>query len=340
MKGNLKELGTYLENINKYSLIMFYGPNGYSIEENYKKTFDNLKGKNDEPFEAQELISKNILTETDIFYQQINSMPFGGGNSVLKINLLETESVGCLKDFLKTPIDGVKIIVKAGQLAPRSSLRKNIEKSPIAISIPIYEDSQRDLNLFIKDFFKINNFSISNSGCLKISSLMGNDKNLIKNSLELLLLYSLQQREKDISESVIDLVLRDEKLLQTRDLCNYVGLGNVKKSLQSVYKLRLQGYQPVQFINALSSHFQKIHNVSIKRGSGIPISRAMQELKPPVFFKEKESFGKQVHLWETKKTEKVFSILNNAEKEIKNSVNLGELIINDVVLRISAAAKK
>ena len=51
MKGNIKELGTYLENINKYSLIMFYGPNGYSIEENYKKTFDNLKGKNDEPFE-------------------------------------------------------------------------------------------------------------------------------------------------------------------------------------------------------------------------------------------------------------------------------------------------
>jgi DNA polymerase-3 subunit delta len=90
----------------------------------------------------------------------------------------------------------------------------------------------------------------------------------------------------------------------------------------------------------LSSHFQKIHNVSIRRGSGVPISRAMQELKPPVFFKEKESFGKQVHLWETKKTEKVFSILNNAEKEIKNSVNLGELIINDVVLRISAAAKK
>ncbi|MEE2667965.1 MAG: hypothetical protein VYD95_03810, partial [Pseudomonadota bacterium] len=72
MKGNLKDLGTYLENINKYNLIMFYGPNGYSIEENYKKTFDYLNGENDGPFEAQELISKNILNETDIFYQQIN----------------------------------------------------------------------------------------------------------------------------------------------------------------------------------------------------------------------------------------------------------------------------
>ena len=68
------------------------------------------------------------------------------------------------------------------------ALRKNIEKSPIAISIPIYEDSQRDLNLFIKEFFQKNNFSVSNSACLKISSLIGNDKKLIKNKLLIIFL--------------------------------------------------------------------------------------------------------------------------------------------------------
>ena len=87
-------------NINPQKII--YCNADLNIEENYKKTFDYLNGENDGPFEVQELISKNILNETDIFYQQINSMPFGGGNSVLKINLLETESVGCLKDFLKS----------------------------------------------------------------------------------------------------------------------------------------------------------------------------------------------------------------------------------------------
>ena len=32
--------------------------------------------------------------------------------------------------------------------------------------------------------------------------------------------------------------------------------------------------------------------------------------------------------------------LQDAEKEIKNSVNLGELIISDVILRIAVAARK
>ena len=66
----------------------------------------------------------------------------------------------------------------------------------------------------------------------------------------------------------------------------------------------------------------------------------MNDLRPPVFFKEKDNFIKQTKLWNMEKAERALRIINEAENEIKESPDLGKLIINNIVLRLSAAANR
>ena len=86
--------------------------------------------------------------------------------------------------------------------------------------------------------------------------------------------------------------------------------------------------------------FQRIHQVLISENSGKNISEAMNDLSPPVFFKEKDNFIKQTRLWNMEKAERALRIINEAENEIKESPDLGTLIINNIVLRLSAAANR
>ena len=67
--------------------------------------------------------------------------------------------------------------------------------------------------------------------------------------------------------------------------------------------------------------------------------QAMSKLRPPVFFKLKDQFSKQLFFWQVSRIEKILDKLNNCEIDIKSSVVNSELLCKRLFLSIGVFAK-
>ena len=340
MKGKIADINELITSpIEKFGVLL-YGPNEYRVNKNYIKIYDELNKHNDEMLEAQELDANIILNQAETFFNEINTINLGGGIKVVKIDLTDTDKAGCLENYLENPTDNSFIVVKSGKLGPKSKLRGLFEKSESFIVIPFYEDTLKDTNIFIENYMNSNKLSITHDAKQKIISFAGQNNKVLESNLELIFLYMLKNKEKEIDIDIINKVLFADKPVEIQNLCNSVALGKIDDAFFCFNKLSLNGQQPIQVINALSSFFQRIHNALIAMENGKNLTQAMSELRPPVFFKEKDNFTKQLKLWNINKAERALTIINEGETDIKKSPELANTISGNIVLRLTAAAAK
>ena len=192
----------------------------------------------------------------------------------------------------------------------------------------------------LENYLNANNFSISNDAKQKIISFSGQNNKALESNLELIMLYMFEEEEKTIDSDIVDKVLLSDKPVEIQNLCNSAALGMIDDALFCFNKLESNGQQPIQVLNSLSNFFQRIHNTLIAMDSGKNLTEAMNELKPPVFFKEKDNFTRQIRLWNLQKIERALTIINEGETEIKRSPELSKTIAGNIVLRLTAAASK
>ena len=340
MKGKVSDIKNIINNPSEFHGVLFYGPNEYKVNENYHNLFNLLNKGNNNTFESQEIDTEIILNKPEFFFNEINTILLDGGRKIIKIDMINNDGAGCLDEYLEKPTDNTFIIVKSGKIGPSSKLRKTFEKAKKFLAIPFYEDSIKDADAFIVEFLSSKQCTISNEAKLKLLSISGNDHKILESNLELIYLYIISEIDKEININIIDKILLSGKPAEIQNLCNCVAFGRVAEAFSCLNELKLNGHQPIQFINSLSRFFQRIHQVLIAENSGKKISEAMNNLKPPVFFKEKDGFIKQTKLWNMEKTERALKIINEAENQIKESPDLGKPIINNIVLRLSAAANR
>ena len=340
MKGKISDINSLVTQPLKMFGALLYGPNEYRVNKNFDEIYKELNQNNDEVLEAQQLNSNIILNQNEVFFNEINTIMLSGGIKIIKIDMLDTDKAGCLENYLERPTEKTFILVKSGKLGPRSKLRILFEKSINFISIPFYEDTIKDTHGFIENYLNANNFSISNDAKQKIVSFSGQNNKALESNLELIMLYMFEEKEKTIDSDIVDKVLLSDKPVEIQNLCNSAALGMIDDALFCFNKLESNGQQPIQVLNSLSNFFQRIHNTLIAMDSGKNLTEAMNELKPPVFFKEKDNFARQIRLWNLQKIERALTIINEGETEIKRSPELSKTIAGNIVLRLTAAASK
>ena len=341
MKGNQKEIGSIIKS--KKSLlkaIILYGPNTFFVDALYKKLCRALVDEEKEIFGSREFDAKEITGNSEGFYNETQSITFGLEKKYIKINMFGSEAGGAILDFLKSSQNDVCLIVKAGTLSPRSSLRKAAESSKSAIIVPFYEDDAVTLASFIRDRCEKNNFQISSDSCNEIINLCGLEGGRVNDSLERLMLYLETSEKREINIENINQVLFDTNQSQMNELCANICLGKTRESQQILSRLILQGVTAPQFISALLVHFQKIHITGLKVLSGATLGAAIKEIKPPIFYKEIKSFQGQVENWGIKKTERALEILVETDLKTKTFNSLGESIVGDVVIRLANVASR
>ena len=151
MKGKQQDISTII-NDGETSLkcMPLYGPNSYLLNELYNKLCDSLLDKND-VFAPSEFNIKEISKNADAFYNEAESLAFGGGRKYLKIDMDNSESAGPVLDLLKDDIKETTLLIKGGVLSPRSNIRKSLEKLENTLIVPFYEDDIVSLKKFIKE---------------------------------------------------------------------------------------------------------------------------------------------------------------------------------------------
>ena len=296
---------------------LFYGPNFGKIESCVKilKSKLNSLGRT---IKFLNLFQDDFLNHsfTEIVNQNNQDDIFGNKTSLIfSLSDLRVSSE-IIKVITSQDLNIQNIIFKTGPIQKSLKIRKFFEDSPDCLIVPCYEDSLLEKKEVIMKVFRNENIEISSDHKNLLASLLSSERLSLLNELNKLVIYVKTTKKNIINASSI---LIDNN---SQDLNNLVYLLASKKKndfWKEFLKLQQTFSDEIKFINIFSKHLEKILFVKDKISLGSTPLNAMKSLRPPIFFKQEETFLSQIDLWSFKNLRKAIKELHFCQMSILNN---------------------
>lgn len=312
--------------------ILVYGPDSGLVKERSKILCLSQVSDINDPFNAAHLTGDIIENDPARLSDEANAQSLMGGKRLLRITDAGNEVTAPLKAWLKgNPSPDTLVVLEAGDLKPKDSLRKLCEDSANAAALPCYIEDERALAVLIKDALREANLSISQDAVTYLASAVKGDRARARMEIEKLSLY--MGKERNVSLQDVQQSCGDIGLYSLDDLAYAFTGGNRELAMKSLRTLMDEGSEPIVILRTLQNHLQRFHLVkSLMEIYDQSADEAMKSLQPPVFFKTADMFRAQINRWPAKKSRTVLNRLADVEARTKQTGTPVDTLLNQLIL--------
>ena len=311
----LKTFELNKNNIDKFKFFLLYGENEGLKEEIINKIKKNQNGKEIKYEEAQILKSKSE------FYNEIKNKSLFDEKRIFFLERCTEKIAELLIEIFEVASDDL-FIINCSILEKKSKLRNYAERSSNVVVIPTYKDNSQSLINIARKFFSEKKISISTETLnLLVNRCMGDRGNLNK-ELDKISNYISEKKIISLKEIAVLTNLSENysasELVDASLTKNYIKVKEILNeniySQEDTFLILRVFLQKTKKILSLLEIINKENNVE----------KAINEYKPPIFWKDKPVLKKQLQLWSFENIINLICELNDIEIKIKknNSQNL------------------
>jgi DNA polymerase-3 subunit delta len=294
-----------------------------------------------DPFRVAELVPANLKDDPARLFDEMAALSLMGGRRLVRLSSAGNAHSGVIKAVLDD--DGIAengslLVVEAGTLGPRDSLRKLFEGHERAAAIPCYLDDGRSLEGLISETLADHGLQVEPSAMAYLCDNLGTDRLVTRSELEKLALYkgrddgavTLAEAEANVGDGAP--LARDDVALATAG-------GDQVALERALTKCRLAGESPIAILRAVIRHMQRLHLLSLKAASGGNIGQLIKSHRPPIFFKHQQLIQRQLEIWRPARLAQALAILTEAELDCKTTGLPAEAVCGRALIRIANAAR-
>jgi DNA polymerase-3 subunit delta len=300
---------------NKYFL--FYGNNKGLI----KETVDYFFKKLDNNYFSYD--ESEIINNESEFKETILNKSFFEEEKKILINRCSDKIFRIIDEILSLNPKDIIIILTSEILEKKSKLRTLFEKNKNTICVPFYEDNHQSLNLLTLNFLKEKKISLSQQNINLIVDRCRGDRINLYNELHKI--ESLSKSKKNFTNDDILKITNLSENFNVTELVDNVLAKNQKKTLYILNENNFVSEDSILILRILLNKVKrliKIHNeIKIKKN----VDEAINNFKPPIFWKDKDIVKKQVKILTCKNLEELMIKVNSIElltkKYPSNSIN-------------------
>ena len=318
-----------IQNLNKYKSLLFYGENDGLI--NYFK--QKIKNINKDK-ELVIIFQEDMAANKDLLIDMVLNRSLFAKNKTIIINEADDKFFEIIEQAVSKSDETVKIYVFTSKLDKRSKLRKYFEIEKDLASISCYKDSERTLSEYISK--ELNNYEgLTN----EVKSLIVNNCNMDRRIIsELIIKIKMLFLNKIIDkEKVVKLI--DPKITKNFDEIRDISLiGNKNKLNQLLSEIDLTSDDSFYILNLINLKLQKLTQLIFDKENTNNIRELIDNCKPPIFWKEKQSYIDLVIKWDEDRINVVLNKSKNAELEIKKHTAKNDVVIKKLLLDICTQA--
>ncbi len=313
--------------------ILVYGPDHGLMKDRVKKICEKVVTDINDPFNVSDL-DLDMIENVSQVIDEANTVSMMGGNRLIRVRAGADKLTATLKEYLKDPNPDAMIVIEAGELTPRSTLRKLCETDKMAAALPCYVEEAKDLVSLITTKLQEEGLSIEQDARVWLAQNLSGDHQRAKSEIEKLILYKGQDSDKKIS--VMDAVQSSGLAgsLSMDDLVYSVADRNTRDSLKSLEALTQDGIPAVAVLRGLQNHFRKLLQVRSLIETGASPAEALNSIKPPLFFKVKDRFANQTRNWNVQKIHQLLDELSDIESKTKSSGYNPDTLVGQFIARI------
>ena len=315
-----------ISQLNEYNVNLVYGEN-LGLKDDIKNAVKiHFKGYEQISFNQDEIIKNNKLLN-----EQIYNVSLFSKKKIIFLNEISDKIKDLLIEFIEKPNLDVKIFLFAQNLEKKSLIRKLFEKEKKLGIIACYQDNERTLADYIRKKLEgyngltqqIVNFIINNSGL---------DRKTISNEIDKIKSLFL---DKKIKIEKLPELLNNNNNLDFNDVRDSCLEGNREKLNNNLSNVIFQNENSYFYLSVLITRIEKLIKLNDELKIEKSLERAIDKIKPPIFWKDKPIFLKQIRIWNKKKLIDAKEMLFDTEINIKKNGNSNNtILIKNLVINL------
>ena len=330
-------------NINSktYKFILFYGPNFGLVNLLFNNVIKTLSIDVNDPFNVSKYSTQDLIENPHIISDTISTFSMTSDRRIVLLDLCNTplkkKVFNDLKLSVSKEINEYLIIIKADNLGAQNDFVKFAQESKFGIVVPCYDETILNVKFELSNILIEYNFKFSDPFLLHLSSKFSNDSSI--NKMEFDKLKNFLSNNETVSETILLNLITDNTNINLSNINNFCGLGDVKNALFFYNKILDSSVSSIVIIRSLVKHFQVIERILCAIHDGKFIDDAINQIKPPIFFKDKPLFSKQSKLWSLQKIDLILKRLLDTEIKCKSGLFSDKILTAQLILSISVIAK-
>tara|TARA_A100001011_G_scaffold42086_1_gene39749 strand:- start:383 stop:1366 length:984 start_codon:yes stop_codon:yes gene_type:complete len=296
----------------KKKYFLFYGENeGFKnqlIKEKFEVNFTNEIYRYDE---------KDLLDNENLFFENILNKSFFETKKLIIISRASDKILKIIEEIIEKEIDDIILIISSKILEKKSKLRNYFEKEKDLVCIPFYEDNKMTLNQIVTNFFKEKKIALSQENLNLLVDRCRGDRENLNNELKKIDIF-ISGKNRISSEEIIKITnlahnysindLVDNCLSKNSKKTSHIINENVFSSDDCIIILRIMLNKSKRLLK-ISNNLEKNNSVEV----------AINQFKPPIFWKEKEIVINQIQKRNTDNINRLINEINKTELLVKKN---------------------
>jgi len=306
------------------NLFLFYGENlGLKNELKDKIKFQNKNA------EIINLSQDDIISNIDNFFNEILNISLFDEKKIYFINQVNDKILDAIK-IIEPKIDNQKIYLISESLDKRSKIRNYFEKSNNCGVVACYNDNEISFKKIIIERLK-NYKGVTAENINLISDKCNFNRDKLNNELDKIYTFFLG---KNIDRHKLEILL-DNKINNDFSLLKDEAFnGNKIETNKLLSDTIIDSEKNVLYLNIINQRLLKLNEI-FKLIGQTSLEKAIDMLKPPIFWKDKPAFLKQAKKWNMNKIKKILNKTYNIELEIKsNSIVNKNILLKKLLIDI------
>lgn len=281
----------------------------------------------------------SIDENADIFFNEIFSFNLFSSKKIIEIIDAKEGFSKILQEVLKNlnpqVLGNIFVIVKTENLATSSSLRKLFESENSLCSIACYNEDDKILIAFAKDYLHKAGISMDADGVQYLIYCCKGNKLILQTYLQQIQLFKAFDENKNINLESLQTLISNLSEFNYYDLVKAVFEKNHTSLYAALKKAYGEGVQGVSIVRAFLNYFRRIALVLTSVENGASQQGAIESLYPKVFFKDLPIFQKHIAIVnKNKNLPQIMQKLIDTEIAIKLN-NLDEVLVSNLAFDLA-----
>ncbi|MBT4878734.1 MAG: DNA polymerase III subunit delta [Alphaproteobacteria bacterium] len=285
----------------------------------------NIMGDNFDDMLFNKFSAEDLIKEPTRLLDEVNSISLLGGRKFIVIYNCQASFTKIIENTIKNKKSDCFILLLASELIPSSSLRKFFEtKHDNFAALPCYKDDHNIVYNIAK--LELKSLNPSHEILSYIAHNLTGDRLLLQQELKKLKIYFLDKSSLDFE--AVETLITTGSSQDFQTLANAIADHNPKLATNLLEELLNSSVMPITIIRVMVNYFQRIKVVRSNIEDGNSFNEAIKNLRPPVFFKQKNILEGHTRKWTSNSLTQILLKLENLEKTIKfnNSLKANNLL--------------
>lgn len=315
---------------------LFFGSDPGLVSERSSLLAKTLADRENPPGEILRLDDTELDDDSGRLETELQMRPMFASRRIVRAVAGRRISAQLLKPLLGAhPLEGL-LIVEAGNLKPDDALRSLFEGLDTCFAVACYPDSAADIDGLISDILSSFSLAIDADARALLQRRLGADRALSRAEVEKLALYCLGRPAVTLED--VENVVGDAADLALERIAEAAAEGRTQPAVTDFGRALAAGENGQAVIAMLQRYFLKLHKVRSDVDAGQRLDDVLKFLRPPIFFKQRDAFSRQVRTWNRPQLDQALRRIADAAKAARLSPRLEDVYAERLLLALSSMA--